>query len=272
MDKDMLLEMARNPELIPGIYNYCNRWCERCIFTRRCLQFQMEEEEKRHQESSRSLDENAAFLEQTANALALAMELVHDFAEKEGIDLDALDLEGAMEEQEKTHEAVHNHACSQSALDYAKKAGQWFDTSKELWQAKEQEINSASVVVAKDRDPGREAEVITDAADVISWHRHFIAAKIMRALSGKDEDEFEDMPSDSDGSAKIALVAIDHSMAAWMTLLEHFPEKQRETLELLAQLRQMQGAVEKMFPKARSFVRPGFDEINGDGERSGQLH
>ncbi|MCF7939696.1 MAG: hypothetical protein K9L68_13950 [Spirochaetales bacterium] len=57
-----------------------------------------------------------------------------------------------------------------------------------------------------------------------------------------------------------------------MTLLEHFPEKQRETLELLAQLRQMQGAVEKMFPKARSFVRPGFDEINGDGERIGQLH
>ncbi|MCF8040259.1 MAG: hypothetical protein K9K79_13175 [Desulfohalobiaceae bacterium] len=273
MDKDMLLEMARNPELIPGIYNYCNRWCERCIFTARCLQFQMEEEEERFQKSSKSLEENAAFLEQTASALSLAMELIQDFAESEGIDLDDLDLEEEMEEQEKTHEAVRNHACSQAALDYAKKTGQWFDSSEELWQAKEQELNSASVVVSTDREPGREVEEISDAAEVIRWHQHFIAAKIMRALTGKCRShDIEDMPSDSDGSAKVALVAIDHSMAAWMTLLEHFPGKQRETLGLLSQLRQMQGAVERMFPKARSFVRPGFDEIDGDDDRTRQVH
>ena len=272
MDKDTLLEMARNPELIPGIYNYCNRWCERCIFTGRCLQFQMEEEEERYQKSSRSLEENTAFLEQTANALSLAMELVQDFAEREGIDLDALELEGEMEEQEKIQEAARNHACSQSAMEYAEKAGQWFDSSEELRQAKEQELNSASVIVSTDREPGREAEGITDAAEVIRWHQHFIGAKIMRALIGKDDDDFEDMPSDSDGSAKIALVAIDHSMAAWMTLLESFPGKQRETLELLAQLRQMQSALEKMFPKARTFVRPGFDEIDGDDDKTKQVH
>ena len=29
---------------IPGIYNYCDRWCERCQFTSRCLNFEMSEE------------------------------------------------------------------------------------------------------------------------------------------------------------------------------------------------------------------------------------
>ena len=29
---------------IPGIYNYCDRWCERCPFTSRCLNFEMSEE------------------------------------------------------------------------------------------------------------------------------------------------------------------------------------------------------------------------------------
>ena len=29
---------------IPGIYNYCDRWCERCTFTSRCLNFEMSEE------------------------------------------------------------------------------------------------------------------------------------------------------------------------------------------------------------------------------------
>lgn len=271
MDKETLLEMAHNPELIPGIYNYCNRWCERCIFTARCLQFQMEKEEERFQEPSRSLEENAAFLEQTASALSLARELIQDFAEHEGIDLDALDLEEEMAEQEKNREAARNHHCSRAALDYVKKVGQWFASSEELWQVKEAELNSASVIVSTDRNPGREADEIKDAAEVIRWHQHLIAAKIMRALMAMHHSQdFEDMPADYDGSAKVALVAMDHSMAAWMTLLEYFPEKQKESLELLTQLRQMQSAVERMFPKARSFIRPGFDEI--DANQSRHLH
>lgn len=273
MDKDLLLEMARNPELIPGIYNYCNRWCERCIFTSRCLQFQMEQEEERFKTPSKSLEENAAFVEKITHSLSLVRELVEDFAEREGIDLDALDLEDVMEEQDKTLEDAHNHVCSQAALDYAKKAGQWLDAAEELWRAKEQELNSASVVVSSDREPGREAEEITDAAEVIRWHRQFIAVKIMRALTGMSRShDLDDIPDDRDGSAKVALVAIDHSMAAWMTLLEHFPEKQRETLGLLSQLRQLQGAVEKIFPNARSFVRPGFDEIDGEKDRARHVH
>lgn len=39
MDKKRLLEMAENPDFIPGIYNYCDRWCERCAFTSRCLTY-----------------------------------------------------------------------------------------------------------------------------------------------------------------------------------------------------------------------------------------
>jgi len=46
MDKDKLIEMAENPDLIPGIYNYCDRWCERCTFTSRCLTFLTEEEKR----------------------------------------------------------------------------------------------------------------------------------------------------------------------------------------------------------------------------------
>jgi hypothetical protein len=25
--------------MIPGVYNYCDRWCERCVFSRRCRVF-----------------------------------------------------------------------------------------------------------------------------------------------------------------------------------------------------------------------------------------
>ena len=29
---------------IPGIYNYCDYWCERCAFTKRCRNFMTDRE------------------------------------------------------------------------------------------------------------------------------------------------------------------------------------------------------------------------------------
>ncbi len=99
MDKNRLLEMADNPELIPGIYNYCDRWCERCDFTSRCLQFQMEREEEDLTSTSSTTEEaNAEFWVKVTNAFSMAMELLEDIAEREGIDLDHVDTEEEMAE------------------------------------------------------------------------------------------------------------------------------------------------------------------------------
>jgi len=35
-----LAELAGDPRFISGIYNYCDRWCERCNFTSRCLVYE----------------------------------------------------------------------------------------------------------------------------------------------------------------------------------------------------------------------------------------
>ena len=47
---------------IPGIYNYCDYWCERCAFTRRCRNYQMGEELKRadRDENADPADRDAA--------------------------------------------------------------------------------------------------------------------------------------------------------------------------------------------------------------------
>src|SRR5882672_12548767 len=34
-----LKQLAGHPAFIPGIYNYCDRWCERCAFTSRCMNY-----------------------------------------------------------------------------------------------------------------------------------------------------------------------------------------------------------------------------------------
>jgi hypothetical protein len=30
MKKEEIKKLAENKDLIPGVYNYCDRWCERC--------------------------------------------------------------------------------------------------------------------------------------------------------------------------------------------------------------------------------------------------
>ncbi|MFP3975356.1 MAG: hypothetical protein ACLFVK_03940 [Dehalococcoidia bacterium] len=109
MEKDQLLEMAMNRELIPGIYNYCDRWCERCSFTSRCLQFQMQENEDQSSGSPVRGEDKVQFWERVEEMLSLAMELIRDFADREGIDLNVLAAQAEMAEQEESREAACNH-------------------------------------------------------------------------------------------------------------------------------------------------------------------
>ena len=108
-----------------------------------------------------------------------------------------------------------------------------------------------------DADPEAEAASIEDCIEVIRWYQDQIGVKLMRALR-RDELDAE-FPSDSDGSAKVALIGIDRSIGAWSRFREHFSEKTDDILNILLQLDHLRQKTEQEFPKARSFVRPGFD-------------
>ena len=68
-----------------------------------------------------------------------------------------------------------------------------------------------------------------------------------------------DFPKDSDGSAKVALIGIDRSMAAWRMMQLSLPDRVESIVPLILQLERLRLRVEKSFPQARDFIRPGFD-------------
>lgn len=74
---------------IEGIYNYCDRWCERCKYTDRCLSFQ------REREAGIDPLERDIPLEKSWNYIRKcfddAMEMIQELAEREGIDLENLE-------------------------------------------------------------------------------------------------------------------------------------------------------------------------------------
>ena len=102
---------------------------------------------------------------------------------------------------------------------------------------------------------------LKDCEEVINWYLFFIDAKLQRALHGKlegdDQDEFQ---KDSDGSAKIAIIAIERSIGAWTRLYELMPAAEDIALKALSLLSRLKQKTIAEFPKAMEFKRPGFDD------------
>jgi len=264
MDRKKIREAAQDPRLIPGIYNYCDRWCERCPFTSRCLNYAMSEEEFADPET-RDIH-NEAFWKKMSELLQGTIEMLYEMAREAGIDLDELDKEAAIQEEESRREKAENQECSQAANAYITKVNDWLNAADPLMKEKETELLDKARLNLPNCDPLGEAKEIKEMAEIVRWYQHQIYVKLMRALQGRedekdDPDLWEEFPKDSDGSAKVALIGIDRSIAAWGKLRGHFPERESEVLDILIHLDRLRKNVEKEFPEARSFIRPGFDEI-----------
>lgn len=252
-----LTELASNPDLISGIYNYCDRWCERCPLTSRCLVYATEKEDE---ESSQTQDlTNEAFWRKLGTIFQETRDMIAEWAREAGIDLNRAEEDDDPAQRKRKRQQVDNHPLARAGKKYANEASDWF---RELDQTVEVSDLHAG---EGDVEP---AERLEDAREVIQWYQYQIAVKTMRALSARiDEREMDpetaDFLKDSDGSAKVALIGIDRSIAAWRLAQLSLPERESSIVPLILQLERLRHRIEKMFPGAREFVRPGFDEILG---------
>jgi len=249
MDRKRLKDLAKEKRFIPGIYNYCDRWCERCPQTNRCLNFSIGEEDFSDPET-RDI-KNEAFWKKLSEIFKETQEMLKEAAEEWGIDLEDLDSEEVAGHIRVRDEAVQGHVISRAARNYARRVEDWF-------KEREDRLLEATPF------PGDELN-LEEAVEVIRWYQYFIAAKATRAILGKleeDKDGRDEFPSDADGSAKIALIAIDRSISAWAVIPHHFPRETESALEIISFLDRLGQAIEETFPKARSFIRSGFDGID----------
>ncbi|HEY9463584.1 MAG TPA: hypothetical protein VIR54_10865 [Vicinamibacterales bacterium] len=221
---------------IVGIFNYCDRWCETCAFTSRCRVF------ADVAETSASLDPN---LKPVVDAPVLPeevppplprwlQEMINEIDEA-AAKIDA----GEIEEIPQRSPPREHRAIEKRARDYCFRVHPWL-----------QKCDDDAVL-----DPA-------NPCAVIAWFHTMIAPKVNRAITGLAEEcpEDRDWPPDHDGSAKVALLGIDRSHAAWLELVERGVISDAEAAPFVADLVWLGEALEQAFPNARAFVRPAFDE------------
>jgi hypothetical protein len=250
LNRERLKKLAAEKRFAPGIYNYCDRWCERCPQTSRCLNFSISEEEFSDPES-RDI-RNETFWNKLSGILRESLELLREGAEKWGVELETLDSPEDIENIKAKDAAAENHLLCRAAKKYTGLVEDWFKGRETLF--------FETVAAA------REGVSLDEAIEVIRWYQYFICAKVMRAVRGvieeEEEEGWDEFPRDSDGSAKIGLIAIDRSVAAWAVIQHYITDGDKGVIDIIAFLDSLRQAVEETFPNARSFIRPGFDEID----------
>src|SRR3989440_983104 len=280
MNRHELIELAENPDFISGIYNYCDRWCERCPFTSRCMVYATESADSITDDPESHDINNAKFWHKLEGIFRETHEMILEWAEEMGVDLESAEAEAAIAERGQQREEAKEHPLSVSARHYAEMVQEWFKEEFAVEANVHDDITGKANSVEEDIN-------VSDAVEVIRWYQFFIAAKTYRALMGLEDigdeevsdieidpfsdDDIEDEDvllraagHDSDGSAKIALIAIDRSLSAWRLMQNALREKTESIVPMLIELEKLRRGIEQIFSTARDFVRPGFDEVGSE--------
>jgi hypothetical protein len=286
MGNKQLKDLADDPNFISGIYNYCDRWCERCAFTARCRLYATEQADPDANDPELRDISNEKFWQKLRDIFCDTSEMITEWAAEEGIDLDSIDVTEEMAAHDRAIAKASQDQMSEAATEYAEAVQHWLQDEF----AAQPDVHSD--MPATDTT---DADVTTnDAVEVIRWYQFFIAVKLIRALSGAGEANEEDFDEedflsfdmfsedsdkenfdyeeivarssliDANGSAKTALIAIDRSLAAWRALQISLPDKAETIKPMLIELDRLRRSVETRFRHARDFIRPGFDESSSE--------
>ena len=148
---------------------------------------------------------------------------------------------------------------------YAKLVDHWFAANRGQFEEKELEFGRKLDVMSPNSSHEQEATRLLDALEVVRWYQYQIPVKLARAVSSREEAGpamGDVLASDADGSAKVALIAMDRSLAAWAVLRKAFlaSTPRDSVLDLLLSLDRLRRWTQQSFPDARAFVRPGLDD------------
>lgn len=268
MNNRAFFKLSRDRRFIPGISEYCDRWCERCSLSSRCLDFAARaarEVEKLQGGQADTLvaldgDEEKQWLEFEQNARGM-MEMMERAAQEGGMNLSEFTSKLFEDSGDRINRQADKHTLSRKAGCYSEMVDHW------MMRVASSKGDTSDPQVEPHFDlPPKAQEIVAavvDATEVILWDQNRIWVALVKGLNPDDSPwELEDDPIQNfvNGFVKVALLGMDRSLLAWNTLLKYMPCRSDETLPLIAKLEELRRMTAILFPNARLFIRPGFDD------------
>ena len=258
-------------ENISGIYNYCDRWCEKCLYTNRCLLFKQEaEREIKHLLKDENESDSEHYSKLLADELEDAEKLFSQNPDTEDF-LDSLDDD---EDFDFDEEGENDEDDFEEFLDENGPGGD--DKKKEfnplihLTEELFKELEAYYDVVKKHFPKEVEKYDLTNPLiknlQILSWYIPQISVKIRMCFWGKKKVEKTKIKMSREieeemlnVSSRIAYFGIENSMAALNEILSRQKELETETRPFLSTLKMVEKMFLEEFPKGQTYKRPYFD-------------
>jgi hypothetical protein len=278
---DQIIARAGNPNLIPGIYNYCDRRCERCPFTERCFQY-LETRREHSQDGPRLGEESVG--QAVARSLERSLDMLRIIGRRLGIDLSGQsaapgadvdgkqfpDLREMLQDEEQEEEQEEQEEQEEEEEEEEDQDEQDVAIEEDPLVLLARKYANTTWPILRALRPVlhiRGDAALVDALETLELYGSSISAKVFRAVSSAAEVDFDasDLQNDANGSAKIARLMVRESRRAWRELME--PGQATEDgvpARLVRMLGELDAAISTRFPRAMDFLRPGFDTERSD--------
>lgn len=295
-------------DFIISIHNYCDRWCERCAFTDRCMSYALE----------RELLDDAARRDEHSVIFTQEIRLVVDgILNGRNIDDDLSDyypeLDEALRDHDKEIEITGGTDIDDDLCELDTELEEMLeDLGEEDWDVDDEELEDMKEARADRRDldararrhplvamaerymddcrdwfvarahdplptlqhfearcaqgflPGNASEYyarLLGCIEIVTRYHGLLYAKLARAMTGALSEHLV-VDEDMYGSLKLSLLLLDRSIAAWKELHALIPEHEAFIVSSLRKLNGIRSMLERHWPDARAYKRPGFDDDN----------
>ena len=236
--KDKMLDLAGKEGYIDNISLYCDKWCARCAFTAKCRNYSFGKDAPAPEEPE--------IWEYIHNVFGATVLMLREMMEKMGMKPEEID-----KMEPPTRPDPKRHPLFNKTFRAASVRHKWLEGKKKEIKPKDEK----TIQELKKNNPE-----LHEAIEVIFQYNFLGTSKIARALQVFEKDNDRGLQSDFNGMAKIALLATDRLISSWTILMEHHMEYEDEVLKILIDLAEIRKQTEIIFPSARKFIRPGFDE------------
>ncbi|MCE5326538.1 MAG: hypothetical protein LLG01_08990 [Planctomycetaceae bacterium] len=246
--------MARNRGFIPGIFNYCDRWCERCAFAERCMVAADEAKgQQRQRRKGRNPDDGASVAEEVSRNFRKVGRLIARGAKKWGLDMKEIEREAATLAS-KDFAKLDDHPLVKEAFAYMTSLRKFVESLAEDFKMTAEDVMGRAAFMEVENDAAKMKE-IRFATEALVWDSSMVAVKTKRALdSFFDSDEAFDQHDekshirDAEMTAAIVLRCLNRDKAALVTIYEWNKDRQDAALELLVHADRIGRALRTLLP------------------------
>ncbi len=245
-------------QYINGIFNYCDRWCERCPLASECGNYAPYFEGGAEQLKKRDR-ENQLFWKQVDGKIANTLKFVEELALKNDKDISNIEVIDTRKKFDLFQGEAKTNAVLRVGRKYEDQVDDWFDEAAEKYPLRAEDFAVSELKLADDA-PFDNIDEINNMIEVVFRYQLQIYLKLSRAFFSKGKEELgEQEGNDSTGAARLIVEFIERSLVGWHLFYNTFTDEQESILPILFTLASIRNRILKEFPAVMNFKRPGFD-------------